>query len=176
MAKKDKAAKSKFANKAEAKTELGNLKETRKSAREELRAYEKENELDKDADNGKDKKWAKLKKAYDDANGKVETLEAEIKEMPKSTAVRASKYDYPKSESGKEMTAGEKKRYRAKMRAEAAKSAKGETKGEGKKSGKKKGGKKEAEAPATEGKKGSSKGGNAVAKKKKKPVAEPVED
>jgi hypothetical protein len=167
----------KFANKDEAKTALSTAKEERKAAKTELRAFEKENELEHDADHSGNakvgKKWKKLSDAYANKNTKVEKIQGEVDGFKKEKVERVSKYEYPKVDDGKggkrEMTAGEKKKFRAKSRAEGKKAEKGESKKSKKKD---KGG-------TDEGKEVSSKSSKKDKKAKKKEaaeVAEAVED
>lgn len=146
--------------KEEAKKKLADAKEEAKAARSEMRAFEKENDLAKDTDHAGHeklgKKWSKLKEAFDKKQKKVDEATASLAEVKKDKTPRPSKYEYPKGEGGKEMTAAEKKKYRAKMRAEAKRKEKGDAKAE----------KKEKKSSKKEGKE---------AKAEKKAKKEPVE-
>lgn len=142
----------KFANKAEAKEALSSAKEEKKAAFSELRAFEKENELAKGGDHSKDakvgKKWNKLNETYQKKKASVEELEGAVKETKSDKTARKTVYDYPADIK----TAGEKKKYRAKMRAEKKRAAKGDktaengTEKKASKKDKKKGKKKEVAA------------------------------
>lgn len=94
-----------------------------KAAREELRAFKKENKIKKDA-KVEDKKIAskleKLEATVVALKEKQETIDEKVKEL-KPRKDRVVKYEYPEG-----LTDAEKKSYRAKKRREANKAAKGE--------------------------------------------------
>jgi hypothetical protein len=169
---KEKTAK--FANKAEAKEALTAAKESKKSAKQELKAFEKENELASGEDHSGDakhgKRWSKLKKAVDSAEAKVTDIEGEMEGLKSAKVDRPSKYEYPADV----VTALDKKKYRAKMRAAAKKADKGDATTTETKKSKKKAKAAEAETPV-EAPKSS---GKSATKKKKKAAqeAEVVED
>lgn len=113
-------------SKEEAKAKLASLKEERKAAKEELRAFEKENKLAKETDHGGHekfgKRWTKLNDAYQKKVAAIEKLEAEMAEIKTEKKSRVSTYEYPADVK----TAAEKKKHRAKMRAEKKRAEKGE--------------------------------------------------
>lgn len=139
--------KAKFANAEEAKAFVSTKKGELKTAKEELRAFEKENKLEKGGDHSghekHGKKWSKMNKVVESLRAEIEAAENWAKENKpkKEKTPRAVKYEYPKEC----VTEADRKKYRAKMRAQAKseqkKAEKGEA-GESKKSKKKK----EAEA------------------------------
>ena len=133
---------SKFKNKAEAKEALGTAKEERKAAQSELRAFEKENSFEKGGDHSGNKKWAKLKATVDKKAQAEEAIKTAMQSLKSERTPRPSKYTYPADC----VSAADKKKYRAKMRAAAKsgdKKAKKEKKG---KEGKKEKSKKEKKA------------------------------
>lgn len=99
-----------------------------KEAKTALRAFRKENDINPD-DEIKDEKLAKKHGKLVTAVEKAETELTEATDAAKELkpkAERAVKYEYPEG-----MSAGEKKKFRAKARAAAKKAAKGETAEEG---------------------------------------------
>ena len=166
-------AKTKFADKAEAKAALATAKEDRKSAKQELKAFEKENDLEVGGDHSGNKRWAKLKKAVDAKEAVVTEIEEAIEGLKSEKTVRPTKYEYPAAEGGGEMTAAEKKRYRAKMRAQKNKAEKGDA-GDAKESKKSKNEKKAA-APEVAAETSSKKGSSATKKSKKEKKAAAAE-
>lgn len=95
-----------------------------KDAKTALRAFRKENDINPDdeiADEKLAKKHGKLVTSVEKAETELTEATDAAKEL-KPKAERAVKYDYPP-----EMSAGEKKKFRAKARAAAKKAAKGET-------------------------------------------------
>lgn len=122
--------------------EAVNLKKAAlKEAKQALRAFRKENDINPDdpiEDEKLAKKSAKLVAVVEKAETELEEANIAAKELkPKSE--RVSKYEYPEG-----LTAAEKKKFRAKARAAAKKAAKGENPDAGEKPAKK--AKKEAEA------------------------------
>jgi hypothetical protein len=115
-------AKKKFADKAEAKKALETAKEESAAAKQELRAFEKENKLEKGGDHSSNKKWSKLNKAYTAKQAEVEEIREALKEVKGPRKERVSKYEYP----AEAKTAADKKKWRAKMRAEAKRAEKGD--------------------------------------------------
>jgi len=106
------------------------LKNDLRTARKELVAFRKENDLKKDAEPKDPKIAAKLKKfntAVTDLESKLEKAIESVKALKPAT-VRQTTYTYPKvkGEDGKEreMTAQEKKKFRAKARAAKKKAEK----------------------------------------------------
>lgn len=123
----------------EALTAQAEGKETVKQAKTALKAYLSENKLSKTEDHSEDpkhgKKIKRLTSAVEKAQKAMETLNADVKEL-KPKKERASKYEYPEG-----LSAAEKKKFRAKQRAEAnrekKKAEKGESAGNADKKGKK---------------------------------------
>lgn len=136
MAKKEKGSK-KFNSVEDAKALITEQKEIRSSAKEERKAYAKENGLsikeDHSGDKKHGKKWKQFTDAISAADAQIENAENWVKEnKPKKSGGgnRASKYEYPSDI----VSADDKKKYRAKMRAEAKRTEKEETKKSSKKS------------------------------------------
>lgn len=99
-----------------------------KEAKNALRAFRKENDINPDeeiSDEKLAKKHGKLVSAVEKAETELTEATDAAKEL-KPKAERAVKYEYPEG-----MSAGEKKKFRAKARAAAKKAAKGETAEEG---------------------------------------------
>lgn len=116
--------------KEEAKKKLADAKDEAKAARGELRDFEKENDLEKGGDHSKHekagKKWSKLNDALKKKQDKVDAAQAVLDEVKKDKAPRPSKYEYP----AEVKTPQDKKKYRAKMRAEKKRAEKGDAKAE----------------------------------------------
>lgn len=149
----------KFENVEAAKENLASTKEELAVAQAEKKAFEKENKLAKGEDHSESKvgkKWTKLNDQVQKKLKAIEDIKAYMSENKpkKEKAGRVTSYTYPADV----VTAGDKKKYRAKMRAEAKKADKADAPaGESKKK------KKTVEAPAET---------EAPKKKKKKVVAE----
>ena len=98
------------------------LKQEVKDNKEKLTAYLKENKLKRnnlpEPDSKHGKKIAKIEKSIERSREKLEKAKQTAKDL-KPKKERAVKYDYPEG-----MTAEEKKKYRAKMRAQANKAGK----------------------------------------------------
>ena len=131
------------------KDELIKAKNDLKDKKKEVVKFRKANKI-KASETPEDNKLAKtlekLKAAMESQEEVVNDLKEKAK-AEKGTKGPRTKYDYPKikdEESGeeREMTAAEKKKYRAKMRAEKKKAEKGETPKASKKEEKPKKGKK----------------------------------
>jgi len=122
-------------SKAELKDARTAAKEEYTVAKDEQRAFEKENGLAKGEDHSGDKKVGKKWKTMNDMTEKkkaaYEAAKTAYEEAPKEKVERESKYAYPDDVK----TAADKKKYRAKMRADAKKAEKEEGK---EKTGKKK--------------------------------------
>jgi hypothetical protein len=109
-------------------------KATLKTAKAEAREFRKENKLrpdDEPADEKVAKKLGKVNAAVEKAQKELDEAMAKAKELKPKT-VRESQYDYPEG-----MTAQEKKKFRAKARAEARRAEKAATEGESPKKEKK---------------------------------------
>jgi len=112
----------------EAQESLSATKEELKVAKEEKKEYAKEHGLSSKEDHSEDPKhgktWKKLKAMVEKKEGIIEETKAWMADNKpvKERAARAVKYDYPS-----EMTAAEKKKYRAEQRREKAKAEKGES-------------------------------------------------
>lgn len=121
----------------EAVQKMNQSKNDLKTATKELNAFRKANQIKR----GEEPEDAKLKKEFNGLMRNIEKLEkeveaitAKVKELKPATA-RTTKYEYPevkdeKSGQMREMTAQEKKKFRAKARSEKKKLEKGEEKGE----------------------------------------------
>lgn len=100
-----------------------------KTAKAELRTFKKENGI-KNPEEIKDKKirkeHVKLQKAVDAASENLDAINEACKELKPASSAFAQKYTYPEGMDDK----AERKKYRAKMRREAAQAAKAEA-GEG---------------------------------------------
>ena len=94
-----------------------------KEAKQALRTFRKDNDINPDEDISDEKlakKHAKLVAAIEKAETEVEEATGAAKEL-KPKVERISKYEYPEG-----LTTAEKKKFRSKARAAAAKAAKGE--------------------------------------------------
>lgn len=120
--------------------ELANAKKAAKEelqvAKDELKAFRKENKLDKEKDYSADekhgKKYTKLVAQVTKKTKALEDAETAAKGEKKAAGRKATKYEYPK-----DATADDKKKIRASARAAAKRALKEEKAGE-KKEGKKK--------------------------------------
>lgn len=121
-------AKEKFKSYEAAKEALAPAREKLKAAKDERRAFEKENKLAKETDHSADekhgKKWAKLNATVVAAQAEVDSAKEfmDANKPKKEKAGRASTYEYPKEV----VTVADKKKYRAKMRADKKRAEKGE--------------------------------------------------
>lgn len=158
----------------EAQATLTSTKEELGIARDEKKAYMKEHGLKKGEDYSADAKHGKkLTKWQETISNKEETIESlktyiSENKPKKEPKVRETTYTYPLGEDGKEMSAGDKKKHRAKMRAEKKRAEK-EAAGGGEKKEKKEKKAKSDEAPAGDAK---ADAGKSDKKKKKKESAE----
>lgn len=147
----------------ELKAELASNKEELGVAKEELKAFEKANSLKKGEDHSANakvgKKWTKLNDMVTKKTKAVEDARAAVTAAKPEAKTRETNYVYPKEIE----TAADKKKFRAKARAEKKKALKDAEKGTT--GGDKKAKKPEAAAPVEETK-----------KKKKKKVVEETED
>lgn len=119
--------------KAELKEQVTAAKEELKIAKTEKRDFEKAHKLPKDTDHAGDekhgKKWSKFNAMVEKKQKAVDDLQSAYGDAKTEKKVRVSQYDYPLVD-GKEMTAGEKKKFRATSRAAAKKAEKDAAKGE----------------------------------------------
>lgn len=164
-------AKTKYNNQEEAVAAKTAAKEALEAAKAERSQYAKDNGLKtgKDVDHSGDKKhgksWTKMTNAIKAQRLIIEEADAWMKDNKpaKEKKERVMKYDYPKGCESE----GDKKKFRAKTRAEVARAEKGEP------TPKKKD--KKAEAPKEESKK-SKKGEAPIEEGKKVKSAKPKED
>lgn len=149
---------------AEVKESLGTLKDEAKQAKKDLKNFCKDQKLDPEAEHTGNKKWVKLKALVDKSSKQVAEAEAWLAENKekKEGKPRATKYEYP----AEVQTAADKKKWRAKARAEAKRKEKGESTDKGEKASKKKD--KEAKAEKAD------KGEKSAKKKDKKAKEEKV--
>jgi hypothetical protein len=163
MSKDKKVTKAVAENYDDAQAKIVSTREELTVVKDEKKAYMKENELkageDYSADAKHGKKIQKWDKLIEEKKALIEELKTFAKEnKPKKEKVaRETSYTYPPGENGEPMTAAEKKKFRAKSRAEKKKAAKAEAEGtEPKEKNEKKGKKAEEtteEAPAEKTKK-----------------------
>lgn len=156
----------KFENLDVAKATLSSTKEELQVAKGELKAFEKENKLAVGEDHSTNekfgKRWSKLNAVVVKKRQAIEGIKSWIGDNKPAKADRVSKYVYPEGV----VSAGDKKKYRTKMRNEKKKAEKGESEEGGKKKNKDKSEK--VEEQSTETKKDK--------KKKKKTEAGNTED
>lgn len=115
----------------EAQAVLATAKAEKKEALASLRSYCAENKLKQKVEPTEakhQKKWKSLTEAYEKAKEMVEAAETHAKEL-KPSGNRKTKYEYPDGVT----TAEEKKKYRAKLRADAKKAEKAANKAASKK-------------------------------------------
>lgn len=112
----------------ELKAEVTSIKEELKVAKIEKRDFEKSHKLPKDTDHSGNeklgKKWSKLNAMVEKKEKALEAARAALTEAKPQKTARVTTYDYPLNEDGKEMTAGEKKKFRAAARAAKKKAEK----------------------------------------------------
>lgn len=130
MSKDKKVTKAVAENYDDAQAKIVSTREELQVAKDEKKAYLKDNELKSGEDYSEDKKHGKvlgkLEKLIEDKKALIEELKTFAKEnKPKKEKVaRETSYTYPPGENGEPMTAAEKKKFRAKSRAEKKKAAK----------------------------------------------------
>lgn len=111
-------------NKEDLKALLTSTKEELGVAKTELRAFEKESKLAKDTDHSDDakhgKRWSKLKATVTKKEELIAKTREKLAALKPEKTERPSKYEYPKDV----VTALDKKKHRAKLRAEAKRAEK----------------------------------------------------
>lgn len=113
-------------SRAELKEDLSAAKEELKVAKGELRDYEKTSKLAKGEDHSSDekhgKKWTKMNDMVTKKQTAVDTIQEAYTAAKPEKVDRPSKYDYPADI----QTAADKKKFRAKARAEKKRAEKGD--------------------------------------------------